>query len=367
MFTSQPIAKVRNTAKQTDDITLSSDLISEIVVLPDYAPGLLGISSLTFIDVIFYFHQSKGYDLQTHIYTGEYRGVLASRSPHRPNAIGVTSCRLLDVKNNILIVKGLDAINGTPVLDIKPSDNAIFNDQAVNKEAQQARLLANPRNEAIRQILTNQLDQLLIAAAALHGHYCPGLAMGIMAAVRAMRELNAFSDGMEDIVAITETNNCFADGVQYTTACSFGNNSLIFKDIGKTAFTLAKRNGKAIRVCSRQQAPEIIKKAFPEFDKYYQLVVGEQQRDEYTMKRYKELAIERALGTFKLPFDDLFAITKPESLTIPAYAPTHQSIICEQCRESVMASRIVEQDGQKICYPCAGITVPQLDGHGIHM
>jgi tRNA-Thr(GGU) m(6)t(6)A37 methyltransferase TsaA len=47
-------------------------------------------------------------------------GVFASRSPYRPNGIGLTLVELLKVEGNVLYVKGLDAINGTPVLDIKP-------------------------------------------------------------------------------------------------------------------------------------------------------------------------------------------------------------------------------------------------------
>jgi tRNA-Thr(GGU) m(6)t(6)A37 methyltransferase TsaA len=47
-------------------------------------------------------------------------GIFAQRARHRPNPIGITSVRLLEVKANSLVVQGLDAIDGTPVLDIKP-------------------------------------------------------------------------------------------------------------------------------------------------------------------------------------------------------------------------------------------------------
>jgi tRNA-Thr(GGU) m(6)t(6)A37 methyltransferase TsaA len=58
--------------------------------------------------------------MQKRRYDGKVAGVFASRSPKRPNGIGVTVVDLLKVDDNILHVKGLDAINGTPVLDIKP-------------------------------------------------------------------------------------------------------------------------------------------------------------------------------------------------------------------------------------------------------
>ena len=74
--------------------------------------------------------------------------------------------------------------------------------------------------------------------------------MGVKASARAVRELRVASKGMEEVVAIIETNNCFSDGVQMVTGCSFGNNALIYRDYGKTAVTLAKRTGEALRVAA---------------------------------------------------------------------------------------------------------------------
>jgi tRNA-Thr(GGU) m(6)t(6)A37 methyltransferase TsaA len=74
--------------------------------------------------VIFVFHRSAGFDLQQHPRgdaTRPLRGVFALRSPRRPNPIGVSLVRLIAYHENILEVDGLDAINGTPVLDIKPA------------------------------------------------------------------------------------------------------------------------------------------------------------------------------------------------------------------------------------------------------
>ena len=50
-------------------------------------------------------------------------GIFATRTPHRPNPIGLTRVKLLNVERNVVTVQGLDAFNGTPVLDIKPFDN----------------------------------------------------------------------------------------------------------------------------------------------------------------------------------------------------------------------------------------------------
>jgi formylmethanofuran dehydrogenase subunit E len=74
--------------------------------------------------VVFYFHRSRGFDLLQHPRGDKSRprrGVFSLRSPRRPNPIGVTVVDLVAIDGNVLHVQGLDAINGTPVLDLKPS------------------------------------------------------------------------------------------------------------------------------------------------------------------------------------------------------------------------------------------------------
>jgi formylmethanofuran dehydrogenase subunit E len=96
---------------------------SRIVLNPEYAEGLRGLEPGKSIMVIFYFHRSIGYDLLQHPRGDESRakrGVFAIRSSRRPNPIGVTEVELLAIEGNVLRVLGLDAINGTPVLDLKP-------------------------------------------------------------------------------------------------------------------------------------------------------------------------------------------------------------------------------------------------------
>jgi len=93
----------------------------EIEIFPEYAPGLKDIDGFSHITVVFVFHHSTQYELLTYPYMGnEKRGVFATRSPYRPNPIGISVLRLLSVDGNRLKVKGLDMLDGTPVLDIKP-------------------------------------------------------------------------------------------------------------------------------------------------------------------------------------------------------------------------------------------------------
>jgi len=101
---------------------------SVIRIYPEYEEGLYRIEEQKYIEVLFYFHHSKGYKLVTKTWSGEIRGVFASRSPHRPTMIGATMVYLEKREGNRLFVRGLDAIDGTPVLDIKPADR-YFSDE----------------------------------------------------------------------------------------------------------------------------------------------------------------------------------------------------------------------------------------------
>ncbi len=173
--------------------------------------------------------------------------------------------------------------------------------------------------------------------------------MGILAAAHAMKEMGVRSDGMEDLLAITETNNCFSDGVQFVTGCSFGNNSLIFNDIGKVAFTLATRDGKGIRVASIPGAKEYMRTAHPYFSQKYKKVVREQNHSEEELAEFKKMGVEAAFSILKLDFNRIFKVEEV-AVEIPSYAPSHDSIICEACGESTMSTRIVEKREQTVLY-----------------
>jgi tRNA-Thr(GGU) m(6)t(6)A37 methyltransferase TsaA len=97
---------------------------SRIVLDPSLVEGLQGLEPGRRVMVVFCFHRSQGFDLLQHPRgdrSRPRRGVFALRSPRRPNPIGVTVVDLVAVKGNVLRVRGLDAINDTPVLDLKPA------------------------------------------------------------------------------------------------------------------------------------------------------------------------------------------------------------------------------------------------------
>ncbi|MBN2272986.1 MAG: SAM-dependent methyltransferase [Bacteroidales bacterium] len=364
-FQVKAVGIVSNAFNDPADYHKIKEKTSSIIIDDEYSKGLLNIKDCEYLDIVFWFHKSAGFTLSGKTFSGAERGVFAPRSPKRPNAIGVTTVKLLECNKNKIIVEGLDAINNTPVIDIKCCDTSLFASVAESDPVQLAILKSDPRIEIRNNIVSGKTDTLLIKAAQLHGHFCPGLAMGVMAAAFAMRELKVDSDGMENLLAITETNNCFADGVQFVTGCSFGNNALIFKDIGKTAFTLTKRDGEGIRLCSRHESRDIIEKAFPDFQKYYQLVIIEQNRDAELVAAYKRIALQRAFGTLHIPLKKLFTVIRLH-VNIPDYAPIHESVVCSVCHESVMKSKTTEKEDSFICFTCNHSNYGFLDGFGIH-
>ncbi len=93
---------------------------SRIIVNEEYAEGLDKIEENKYLKIVFHLHRASGYDLIGPRRVGGVRGVFASRSPRRPNPIGVTLVKLLSREENELIVTGLDAVDETPLLDIKP-------------------------------------------------------------------------------------------------------------------------------------------------------------------------------------------------------------------------------------------------------
>ncbi|MCG7844434.1 MAG: tRNA (N6-threonylcarbamoyladenosine(37)-N6)-methyltransferase TrmO [Methanomassiliicoccales archaeon] len=96
--------------------------ISEIEVLPELEQGLFHIEQMAELDVIFSFDRSEGYDMLVHPRgdrANPRMGVFCTRSPRRPNPLGLSRVQLLERKGRTLRVQGLNAFLGTPILDIK--------------------------------------------------------------------------------------------------------------------------------------------------------------------------------------------------------------------------------------------------------
>ncbi len=86
-----------------------------------YKDGLCDIEGFSHLILIYRFHKSKGYRLKVTPFLDDVlRGLFATRYPRRPNQIGLTVVKLLKRKGNILFVKAIDVVDGSPLLDIKP-------------------------------------------------------------------------------------------------------------------------------------------------------------------------------------------------------------------------------------------------------
>jgi tRNA-Thr(GGU) m(6)t(6)A37 methyltransferase TsaA len=120
-----PIATMRTPFTETAQIPKGLDAKHDaegvIDVRPDLEPGLQDIEGFSHLYVIWVFHRVDGYDLVAHPPSDDRpHGVFATRSPRRPNPIGLTVVKLLRREGTRLHVSGVDMLDGTPVLDLKP-------------------------------------------------------------------------------------------------------------------------------------------------------------------------------------------------------------------------------------------------------
>ena len=97
------------------------DARAEIEIFDKYTDGLKDIEGFSHLYLLFHFHLSKPYNLHQKPYLDDkLHGVFAIRTPNRPNPIGLSVVRLVERKENILVIAEFDMLDGTPLLDIKP-------------------------------------------------------------------------------------------------------------------------------------------------------------------------------------------------------------------------------------------------------
>lgn len=226
----------------------------------------------------------------------------------------------------------------------------------------------NPRAATEALIRQGDLEGLLRKAGELHGHFCPYVALGVRAGYLALTALGIEQNlGMEEVLSVVETNNCFSDGIQVVTGCTFANNALIYRDLGKTAVTVARRDGTAVRVALRADYSEHFDARYPEAAALFARIVRERQEptpEEQT--QLMQLWAETSERQLDVPADELFTVQHLQ-IEVPAYAPILDSARCAICGESVMESRARLLDGQPVCIACALAPTYQLDGSGIRV
>ena len=125
MISMQPVGHVRSPYKDTRDVPkglgAKHDAEGFLDILPEFEAGLTDIEGFSHLIVIWAFDRSEGFELVgTPPTDNRPHGVFATRSPRRPNPIGLTVVELIDRQGPALRVRGVDMLDGTPILDLKP-------------------------------------------------------------------------------------------------------------------------------------------------------------------------------------------------------------------------------------------------------
>ncbi|PLV58777.1 tRNA (N6-threonylcarbamoyladenosine(37)-N6)-methyltransferase TrmO [Thermotoga sp. KOL6] len=128
-FYVKPIGVIRSPYKDVSECPFQGRFSQETFVLeifPEYEKGLKDIETCSHLIVLYWLDRARRDSLiAVPPHDRKEHGVFSTRSPHRPNPIGFAVVEILEVKGRNLLVKGLDAIDGTPILDIKPYSSKI--------------------------------------------------------------------------------------------------------------------------------------------------------------------------------------------------------------------------------------------------
>ncbi|HOP62680.1 MAG TPA: tRNA (N6-threonylcarbamoyladenosine(37)-N6)-methyltransferase TrmO [Spirochaetota bacterium] len=121
----RPVGEIHTPFKTVENMPVQPsagrEVEAEIEIYPEFAEGLSDIEGFSHIYVIFYLNRVKNHKLRVipFLDTVEH-GIFATRSPARPNPVGLSVAELVEVKGNILRIRGVDMLDGSPVIDIKP-------------------------------------------------------------------------------------------------------------------------------------------------------------------------------------------------------------------------------------------------------
>jgi tRNA-Thr(GGU) m(6)t(6)A37 methyltransferase TsaA len=121
----KPIGIIHTPFKTIEDIPsstrLGKDVKGTIELKPEFEDGLKDLRGFSHIVLVFHLHKSKGFTMFANPPLDTVkRSLFATRSPARPNSIGISIVRLEKIEKNIMHITNLDMLDGTPLLDIKP-------------------------------------------------------------------------------------------------------------------------------------------------------------------------------------------------------------------------------------------------------
>jgi len=158
-------------------------------------------------------------------------------------------------------------------------------------------------------------------ALAFHGHSCPGLAIGLRACEAVAEKMGVSPAFDEEMVCITENDTCSVDAIQAVMSCTLGKGNLIYKNIGKQAYTfICRKTGRAMRFYMKARQNGMAPAEFREY-------------------------------ILRAPVDELFSYQKVK-VEMPEPARRFESVACELCGESAAELKIRLQEGKKVCLSC---------------
>jgi tRNA-Thr(GGU) m(6)t(6)A37 methyltransferase TsaA len=120
-----PIGRILSPFKKPENMPIqpsaAQGVSGSVELLPEYTEGLQDLDGFSHIYLLYYFHLSQDYNLKIIPFLDTtYRGLFATRAPKRPNPIGLSIVKLVEVKENIIEIANVDIVDQTPLLDIKP-------------------------------------------------------------------------------------------------------------------------------------------------------------------------------------------------------------------------------------------------------
>lgn len=179
-----------------------------------------------------------------------------------------------------------------------------------------------------------------------HGHFCPGLAIGIRAVELAFRDLGRPEE--IEMVAVAETDMCGVDAIQFLTDCTYGKGNFMHRDYGKMAFSFYDRKtNRGLRAVLNPNAWGDVGREMGELTTLDSTGKGTPEiRERITVLR--EQMRERYMT---MDLGDMFRV---KSLTCEPPRPARilESLVCKGCGETVMESRTRRMGGETYCIPC---------------
>ena len=190
---------------------------------------------------------------------------------------------------------------------------------------------------------------------AFHGEMCPALAMGILAAELAEREV-----GTGDVHVVVEGASCSVDAIQVLLGCTVGRRNLVVADYGKNAYTFYRRSdGKAVRIASRAEAWDWGAEHRGLWEK---LQIGAATPAERA--RFHDLHQAQADRILATPPEELFTVTAVHQDAPPVQFSPLPTVTCSVCAEKVAEAKTRRLHGRDFCISCFQATLAKGPGKG---